>query len=87
MKDMVPCIIVDNTNTQAWEMRPYVEAANAHGYAVEIHQPDPVSFDEIMRRQNERADSNKALPAEVVQRMMARFEHNVTIENILNSIK
>lgn len=85
MQEGVSCIIIDNTNTQAWEMRPYVDAANAHGYTVEIHQPDPVPFDEIMRRQSKRADSNKALPAEVVERMMSRFEHNVTIETILNS--
>lgn len=80
-----PCVIIDNTNTAAWEMRPYVESAHAYGYAVEIHMPEPVTFDELMARQAQRADQNKALPAEVVQRMLNRFEHNVTVETILAS--
>jgi NEDD4-binding protein 2 len=85
MGDECPCVIVDNTNTQAWEMKPYVELAEKHGYAVEIHMPEPVDFEEIMRRQSERADQNKSLPAEVVKRMLDRFEHNVTVETILSS--
>jgi NEDD4-binding protein 2 len=85
MVEKCPCVIVDNTNTQAWEMKPYVELALSHGYAIGIHQPATVSFDELMQRQANRADSNKALPAEVVQRMLDRFEHDVTVETILAS--
>jgi NEDD4-binding protein 2 len=85
MVERCACIIVDNTNTQAWEMKPYVELAVKHGYAVEIHMPEPVSFEELMQRQAKRADSNKALPAEVVKRMLDRFEHDVTVEKILAS--
>jgi NEDD4-binding protein 2 len=85
MVENCPCIIVDNTNTQAWEMKPYVELANAHGYTVQIVEPEPVSFDELMARQAQRADQNKSLPAEVVQRMLSRYENNVTIETILAS--
>ncbi|XP_038256096.2 uncharacterized protein LOC119854919 isoform X2 [Dermochelys coriacea] len=33
-------IIIDNTNTQAWEMKPYVETALGKGYRVEFHEPD-----------------------------------------------
>ncbi|XP_044872247.1 uncharacterized protein LOC123370066 isoform X3 [Mauremys mutica] len=33
-------IIIDNTNTQAWEMKPYVEMALGKGYRVEFHEPD-----------------------------------------------
>uniref|UniRef100_A0A670I0X7 NEDD4 binding protein 2 like 2 n=2 Tax=Podarcis muralis TaxID=64176 RepID=A0A670I0X7_PODMU len=33
-------IIIDNTNTQAWEMKPYVEAALEKGYRIEFHEPD-----------------------------------------------
>ncbi|XP_030331469.1 NEDD4-binding protein 2-like 2 isoform X2 [Strigops habroptila] len=33
-------IIIDNTNTQAWEMKPYVEVALEKGYRVEFHEPD-----------------------------------------------
>ena len=80
-----PCVIIDNTNTAAWEMKPYVESANDYGYAVEIQVPEPVSFEELMARQAKRADQNKALPAEVVQRMLSRYEHDVTVERILAS--
>ena len=85
MVERCPCIIVDNTNTQAWEMKPYVELAVKHGYSVKIAEPEPVTFDELMARQAQRADQNKALPAEVVQRMLNRYEHNVTVETILAS--
>jgi NEDD4-binding protein 2 len=85
MVERCPCIIVDNTNTQAWEMKPYVELAVKHGYSVKIVEPEPVSFEELMARQAKRADQNKALPAEVVQRMLSRYEHKVTVETILAS--
>jgi NEDD4-binding protein 2 len=85
MVEKCPCIIVDNTNTQAWEMKPYVELAVTHGYTVKIVEPEPVSFEELMARQAQRADQNKALPAEVVKRMLDRFERNVTVETILAS--
>lgn len=82
-----PCVIVDNTNTQSWEMKPYVESAYAHGYSVEIHMPEPVPFEELMRRQSQREDQGKSLPAEIVQRMLERFEYDVTVEKILSSVK
>lgn len=85
MADECACVIVDNTNTQAWEMKPYVELAMKYGYDIEIRQPDPVSFEELMKRQANRADSNKSLSAEIVQRMLDRFEHDVTVEKILTS--
>ncbi|XP_065586283.1 uncharacterized protein LOC136044739 isoform X2 [Cyrtonyx montezumae] len=33
-------VIIDNTNTQAWEMKPYVEVALEKGYRVEFCEPD-----------------------------------------------
>ena len=79
MQEKTPCVIIDNTNTQAWEMRPYVEAALELGYEIEIQEPDPVPIEEIMRRQK----SDKNLPLETVQRMLSRFESNVTVETIM----
>jgi predicted kinase len=80
MKNRIPLVIIDNTNTQAWEMIPYVQAALEHGYQIEIHEPEPVSLEEIMRRQESRDDKN--LPLEIVERMIARFE-KVTVENLI----
>ena len=79
MQEKTPCVIIDNTNTQAWEMRPYVEAALELGYEIEIQEPDQVPHEEIMRRQK----SDKNLPLETVQRMLSRFESNVTVETIM----
>ena len=79
MQEKTPCVIIDNTNTQAWEMRPYVEAALELGYEIEIQEPDQVPLEEIMRRQK----SDKNLPLETVQRMLSRFESNVTVETIM----
>uniref|UniRef100_A0A8C4RHQ8 Uncharacterized LOC114649936 n=1 Tax=Erpetoichthys calabaricus TaxID=27687 RepID=A0A8C4RHQ8_ERPCA len=33
-------IVIDNTNTQAWEMKPYVQLALEKGYNVEFHEPN-----------------------------------------------
>lgn len=33
----VETVILDNTNTQRWEMAAYVQIARAYGYEVEIH--------------------------------------------------
>jgi predicted kinase len=83
MQERIPCVIIDNTNTQAWEMLPYVETALELGYEIEIQEPDPVPLEEIMRRQESRPDKN--LPLETVQRMLDRFEKNTTVETILKS--
>jgi NEDD4-binding protein 2 len=87
MADQCECVIIDNTNTQAWEMKPYVELAEEYGYDVRIVETDPVSFDELMARQARRADQNKALSAEIVLRMIGRYESNVTVETILASVR
>lgn len=85
MADECPTVIIDNTNTQAWEMKPYVDLAVKYGYNVKIVEPEPVTFDTIMQRQANRVDQNKALSAEIVQRMLDRYEYNVTVETILAS--
>ncbi len=33
-------IVIDNTNTQSWEMRYYVTLAVNNNYHIEIHEPD-----------------------------------------------
>jgi len=89
MRKGISPIIIDNTNTQAWEMKPYVEAGMRHGYKVEIVEPGSagfpeVDFDEIMRRQKSRG-GGKSMPEEVVRRMTDRFQRGLSVEDILNS--
>lgn len=88
MRSGVSPIIIDNTNTEAWEMRPYVKAAIDNGYEVQIVEPGSegfpeVDFDEIMRRQATRG--SKSLPAETVKRMMSRFKKNLTVQDIMDA--
>lgn len=83
MQEKTPCVIIDNTNTQAWEMKPYVLAALELGYEVEIHEPPEVSFGELMSRQFNRMD--KTVSEETVRRMLERYEKDVTVQDILDS--
>lgn len=79
MKDGTPLVIIDNTNTQAWEMKPYAEMARELGYKIEIRTPEEVGVEEIMRRQENRKE--KKLSRELVERMLARWEE-VTVEDL-----
>lgn len=80
-------VIIDNTNTQSWEMRPYVVLAAQHGYDVEFQSPPAVSFEELMARQESRKEENKCLSPEILRRQLERFEQDVTVESILQSEK
>lgn len=80
MIDGEEVIIIDNTNTQAWECRPYVQAAVKLGYAVEIVEPGtPWAFDaeELARK------TTHGVPLETVRAMLARWEKDLTVEKIL----
>ena len=37
-------VIVDNTNTMSWEIRPYIAMGAENGYVVHIQQPDTPWF-------------------------------------------
>ncbi|XP_064636419.1 uncharacterized protein LOC135493227 [Lineus longissimus] len=82
MKSGVSPIIIDNTNIQAWEMKPYVIRGIEHGYKVEIFEPNtPWQFrpGELARR-----NSHNVLK-EHITRMIDRYNHNVTVEQIVGS--
>lgn len=83
MRAKTPCVIIDNTNTQAWEMKPYVLAALELGYEVEIHESQEVGLEELMRRQFDRSD--KTVSEETVRRMLERYEKDVDVQKILDS--
>jgi predicted kinase len=85
MADGVPCIIVDNTNLQAWEMKPYVEAAIKFAYDVEFQELPTISLEELMERQQARIAIGKALSADIIQRMLSRYEPAMTVDKVLAS--
>lgn len=92
-------IIVDNTNTQLWEMKPYVEMARKHDYSVSFKEPDwdenlktpegqwNVDFLESMQQTGNRQEIGKIIPREVLEKMVGKYEHNPTVESVLKSEK
>jgi predicted aldo/keto reductase-like oxidoreductase/predicted kinase len=92
-----PVVIVDNTNTQAWEMKPYVLSAKKHGYSVEFREPDwsprlrdergrwNVDFIEQMQKSKERTDIGKVVPRDRLEKMRDFYQYGVTEEDVLKS--
>ncbi|XP_028582306.2 uncharacterized protein LOC114595786 isoform X2 [Podarcis muralis] len=76
-------IIIDNTNTQAWEMKPYVEAALEKGYRIEFHEPDTWwKFDpEELEKRNEHGVNR-----EKIVQMLERYEYQISIPIVMNSV-
>ena len=66
----IPLIIVDNTNSTAWEQKPYLELANHFNYEVEIVEPDTswkYDADECFRR------CTHSVPLESIRRVIERI--------------
>ncbi|XP_028401375.1 uncharacterized protein LOC114524483 isoform X2 [Dendronephthya gigantea] len=75
-------LIVDNTNTEAWEMRPYVLIGLKCGYKIDIKEPDTWwkwNIKELERR------NTHGVSLQSLERMLERYEKNVTVERIVNS--
>lgn len=75
-------VIIDNTNTQAWEMTPYVKAAVANGYSVEFVTPDTEWAFNVQECTNR---TTHDVPFESIRRMKGRFEANVTVAQALEA--
>ncbi|KAG8524728.1 NEDD4-binding protein 2-like 2 [Galemys pyrenaicus] len=77
-------IIIDNTNTQAWEMKPYVEMAIGKGYRVEFHEPETWwKFDpEELEKRNKHGVSRKK-----IAQMLERYEYQMSISIVMNSVE
>ena len=90
MRESVSPVIVDNTNTQAWEAKPYVEAAQELGYRVIIKEPAFGSFtpenldqwasDVVANRQEDQYD-------ELAEILAQKNKHGVPKEAILRMLQ
>ncbi|KAM8977618.1 NEDD4-binding protein 2-like 1 [Pelodytes ibericus] len=77
-------IIIDNTNIQAWEMKPYAVMALENEYKVLFREPETswkFTVRELARR------NSHGVPREKIQRMKEIYEHNVTFHTVLHSEK
>jgi len=67
MLDKAPRIVVSNTFTQEWEMKPYYELAEKHGYRV---------YSLIVENRHGGVNEH-GVPEESLQKMEDRFEINL----------
>eukprot|EP00930_Biecheleria_cincta_P011815 TRINITY_DN11491_c0_g1_i1.p1 TRINITY_DN11491_c0_g1~~TRINITY_DN11491_c0_g1_i1.p1 ORF type:complete len:268 (+),score=47.60 TRINITY_DN11491_c0_g1_i1:94-804(+) len=70
-------LIVDNTNTCLWEMRPYVELAKKHGYTVEVvdsMKGQDLTLEILKQRVAARPTAGKEIPDAALERMLKRYE-------------
>ncbi|KAF3693199.1 Breast cancer type 2 susceptibility protein Fanconi anemia group D1 protein [Channa argus] len=77
-------IIIDNTNIQAWEMKPYVKMALERGYKVEFFEPDTSwKFDpyELEKR------NKHGVPHEKIAQMLDRFSFPISIDIVMRSLE
>jgi NEDD4-binding protein 2 len=73
-------IIIDNTNTTAWELKPYVQPAYTLGFEIEIIEPStPWAFDpeECAKR------TIHSVPIETIRAMLARWEKDIDVSRCL----
>jgi NEDD4-binding protein 2 len=82
MQSGVEHVIIDNTNTQAWEAKPYCLLAERFGFQVEFVTADtPWAFDadECFKR------NSHGVPLEAIKGMLSRFQPTLTVEGCLKS--
>ncbi|KAF3852110.1 hypothetical protein F7725_005465, partial [Dissostichus mawsoni] len=75
-------IIIDNTNMQGWEMKPYVAQALKNVYKVLFREPD--TWWKSKPRELERRTKHD-VPLEKIRRMLNSYERYVTVQSIMGS--
>ena len=88
-------IIVDNTNTQLWEMRPYVVVGLVNGYTIQFVEPDSpwwktfhsdMSNEELEELVQILADKSSCnVPLHTIGNTLVRWDFNPTVEKVLHS--
>ncbi|XP_051934501.1 NEDD4-binding protein 2-like 2 isoform X1 [Hippocampus zosterae] len=82
MRDGRSPVIIDNTNLQAWEMKPYVQMALQQGYRVDFCEPDTSwKYDpyELEKR------NKHGVPQEKIAQMLDRFWSPISVDAVLSS--
>uniref|UniRef100_UPI0037E81BE9 breast cancer type 2 susceptibility protein-like n=1 Tax=Semicossyphus pulcher TaxID=241346 RepID=UPI0037E81BE9 len=75
-------IIIDNTNIQAWEMKPYVKMALERGYKVDFREPNTGwKFDpsELEKR------NKHNVPQDKIAQMMDRYSFPISVDVVMRS--
>ena len=80
MEAMKPLIIIDNTNTMSWEMRPYIELGVNFKYKMHILEPNTSwKFKPgILSKRN-----CHGVPKQKIEMMLDRYEKNLKVDELL----
>ena len=80
VKDKVPLIVIDNTNTQSWELRPYFELGVANSYKIHILEP---STDWKFKPKLLTSRNSHGVPRHSIDNMLDRYERNLTVDKLM----
>jgi len=81
VKDKRVLVVIDNTNTMAWEMRPYVELGLNNNYKVHIMEPNT---DWKFKPKVLALKNSHNVPKQKIEIMLDRYEKDITIEKLKN---
>ncbi|CAL8351587.1 unnamed protein product [Lota lota] len=75
-------LIIDNTNLQAWEMKPYIVMALERGYRVYFQEPNTQwKFDPVeLEKRNKHG-----VPQQKISQMLERFCFPISVETVMIS--
>jgi predicted kinase len=77
VEDGITPIAVDNTNTQSWEAKNYVDLAKENGYDIQVREsntPWAKDLEELHKK------NTHGVPKEAIKRMLDRFEDEETFK-------
>ncbi|XP_072920905.1 NEDD4-binding protein 2 isoform X1 [Hemitrygon akajei] len=75
-------VIIDNTNTQSWEMKPYIVMAFKYNYKVAFREPN--TWWKFKPRELERRNVH-GVSKEKIKTILDHYERNVTINTVMAS--
>ncbi|XP_048851786.1 NEDD4-binding protein 2 isoform X2 [Brienomyrus brachyistius] len=75
-------IIIDNTNMQCWEMKPYVSLALQYNFKVMFREPD--TWWKFKPRELERRNKH-GVRKEKIRYMLDHYERHVSVDSIMRS--
>lgn len=84
MKKGISPVVIDNTNVEAWQAKPYVLLAQKYGYKIEIVEPNtPWKFnaEELAKR------NTHNVPRAAIDKMLEKWQPNISVEDVLKSKK
>ncbi|ESO93933.1 hypothetical protein LOTGIDRAFT_96590, partial [Lottia gigantea] len=84
MEARINPVIIDNTNTKVWEMKPYAKSAIQNNYCIVILEPD--THWKFKPRELQ-ARNTHGVNKENINKMKDRYDYNVTIEQLLYTDK